>query len=365
MSEIVPGGATGDEGRDAAGQGTGGRVAVADDLANVPERFENPGLPPHRLRMADIDRKAARRAERTVAFLFFLSMVGSVLTIVAYFLFQLQEPSYQELQNSNLFLGVGLFLTIFCIGIGAVHWAKTLMSDHEVVEERHPIEASPETKAAAAEILREGAEDSGIRRRPLILGSLGGALALAPLPAVVLLKDLGPNPGRALHETLWAEGVRLMRDPQKTPLRPEDLELGAVAHVLPEQLAVDPSEARENGIEYLNEKAKAAVLVIRLQEDEVADEARAGSYGGLVAYSKICTHMGCGVGLYEQITQRLLCPCHQSTFDVLQNCKVVFGPADRPLPQLPIGVDAEGYLVATAGFAEPVGPSFWERGDTR
>jgi ubiquinol-cytochrome c reductase iron-sulfur subunit len=68
------------------------------------------------------------------------------------------------------------------------------------------------------------------------------------------------------------------------------------------------------------------------------------------------------VGLYEQQTHHLLCPCHQSTFDVLDNCKVIFGPAARPLPQLAIEADAEGYLVAKHDFVEPVGPSFWERG---
>jgi ubiquinol-cytochrome c reductase iron-sulfur subunit len=81
-----------------------------------------------------------------------------------------------------------------------------------------------------------------------------------------------------------------------------------------------------------------------------------------VAYSKICTHMGCPVALYEQQTHHLLCPCHQSTFDLTQACKVIFGPAKRPLPQLPITVDSEGYLVAKAPFGEAVGPSFWERG---
>lgn len=356
MSEIVAGGATQDEQRDAAGH------AVAAVGADAPARFENPGLPAHRPRTSDIDRAAARRAELTVAALFGLSMVGTVVSLVGYFLFKLDETSPSELRNSNLVIGLGLFATIFFIGIGAVHWAKTLMTDHEVIEERHSVASDTATRRAAAEILAEGAEDSAIRRRPVILASLGGALALAPLPAVVLLKDTGPNPGNALRETLWGPDVHLVTDPTKVRIRPTDLEIGAVAHVLPEQLGVDPLEAREEGIHYLEEKAKAAVLLIRLREDEIPEEARAGSYGGLVAYSKLCTHMGCSVALYEQVTQHLLCPCHQSTFDVRQNCKVIFGPAKRPLPQLPITVDADGYLMASDGFAEPVGPSFWERG---
>jgi ubiquinol-cytochrome c reductase iron-sulfur subunit len=83
---------------------------------------------------------------------------------------------------------------------------------------------------------------------------------------------------------------------------------------------------------------------------------------GILAYSKICTHVGCPISLWEQQTHHLLCPCHQSTFDLADNGKVIFGPAARALPQLPIAVDEEGYLIATSDFTEPVGPSFWERG---
>ena len=116
----------------------------------------------------------------------------------------------------------------------------------------------------------------------------------------------------------------------------------------------------------LEAKAKAAVLLMRLNPSEFKDDvlgrkARDWGFQGIVAYSKICTHVGCPVGLYEQQTHHLLCPCHQSTFDVTRDCEVIFGPAKRPLPQLKITVDDEGYLVAPQGFAEPVGPSYWER----
>jgi ubiquinol-cytochrome c reductase iron-sulfur subunit len=82
---------------------------------------------------------------------------------------------------------------------------------------------------------------------------------------------------------------------------------------------------------------------------------------GYVVYSKICTHAGCPVGLYQRETQQLLCPCHQSSFDVLHHAKPVFGPAAAPLPQLPIELGADGFLRATGDFSEPVGPSFWRR----
>ena len=85
------------------------------------------------------------------------------------------------------------------------------------------------------------------------------------------------------------------------------------------------------------------------------------SVDGILCYSKICTHVGCPISLYERTTGNVLCPCHQSTFDLADSARVTFGPAARPLPQLPLAVDSEGYLVAQSDFTEPVGPSFWER----
>jgi len=327
---------------------------VAQPRAASPERFENPGLPPHVDRMADTDVKAARRAERQVAFLFVLSILGTLLTLVGYFAVPLRDDtSASAVLLSNILLGTGLFLALFGIGTGAVHWAKTLMPDHEEIDERHQIEGSPQDQKEAVAILADGIGDSGIGRRPLIRNTLVGAIALAPLPALVLLKDTGPNPEGVLAETIWRAGDRLVTDPTGTPVLASDLEIGSVVHVQPEGI--------EESTHFLDEKAKAAVLLIRLEPEELSEESRPGSYAGIVAYSKICTHMGCPVALYEQTTNHLLCPCHQSTFDVTQDCKVIFGPASRALPQLPIDVDGEGYLMATAGFSEPIGPSYWER----
>jgi ubiquinol-cytochrome c reductase iron-sulfur subunit len=339
--------------------GPGTDVATQDGGHGLPARFENPGLPAHRHRLADVDARAAKRAERQVATLFGLSALGTIITIVAYFTIKLEGPLsfeqyFQRVQLSNLFLGLGLFLALFGIGAGAVHWAKTLMPDEERVEYRHPQRGTDQDRRDAVTILTEGSAESGIGRRPLIRNSLIGALALAPLPAVILLRDTGPMPGNALSTTFWEQGLRLVRDPEGGFLRPSDLTIGSVVHVMPEGI-----ERSEHPLE---EKAKAAVLLIRLEPGELSDPTREGGYEGIVAYSKICTHMGCPVALYEQQTHHLLCPCHQSTFDVTQDCKVIFGPAKRPLPQLPITVDAEGYLVSRDGFNEAVGPSFWERG---
>ena len=228
------------------------------------------------------------------------------------------------------------------------------MPDDEQVEQRHELRGSDEDRAAAVGILREGAAEAGLGRRPLIRNSLIGALALVPLPAVALLRDAGPMPGNNLSTSPWEKGLKLLTDPQNTPVKAADLEIGSVVHIVPEGLDSKP--------DYLEQKAKAAVLLMRLDPKDLDETSSAGAYEGIVAYSKICTHMGCPVALYEQQTHHLLCPCHQSTFDVTQNCKVIFGPAKRALPQLAITVDADGYLVAKDGFHEAVGPSFWERG---
>ncbi len=331
-------------------------VARPGDHAGVPDRFDNPGLPAHRHRLTDADPRAAKRAERQVSLLFAASAIGTVIFLVGYFAFPLEDSTFGELQKSTLVLGIGLGLALFGIGVGAVHWAKTLMPDTEMIDERHPQRGTDEDRQAAVDILALGAEESGVGRRALLRNSLLGAAALAPIPAVVLLRDLGPLPGAVLSETLWEDGVRLARDPGGVPIKLEEVTPGSVFHVIPENL----SESEHP----LEEKAKAAVLLIRLDPELVEDDPeRAGwDIDGVYAYSKICTHVGCPVALYEQQTHHLLCPCHQSTFDVTQHCKVIFGPAKRALPQLPIAVDDEGYLVATQDFTEPVGPSYWERG---
>jgi ubiquinol-cytochrome c reductase iron-sulfur subunit len=344
-----------------------GREVVPTDRGGaVPVRFENPGLVPHRHRMADVDPKAAKRAERQVATLFGISALGTLLALVAYFTIKFDTPmSFLEhlarTRLSTALIGIGLTLALFGIGAGAVHWAKTLMPDEERVEDRHLLRSSDEDRRDAVNILKEGSAESGLGRRPLIRNSLIGALALFPLPAIALLRDTGPMPGDALSTTMWKPGVKLLQDPQfvidpeRAGVRAADVRIGAVVHIVPEGL--DPNK---HG--YLEEKAKAAVLIMRLEPSELDPVSRAGAYEGIVAYSKICTHMGCPVALYEQQTHHLLCPCHQSTFDVTQNCKVIFGPAKRALPQLAITVDQDGYLVAKDGFREAVGPSFWERG---
>lgn len=343
-------------------QGTGG----------VPEQFANPGLPPHVLRNADRDEKAAKRAERQVALLFLVSILGTVLFLVAYFMVDTESTVYVpvtgEMSRSNLLLGLGLAFSLLGIGLGAVHWAKTLMPDAETVEMRHPMRSSDDDRQGFVTTMLEGGESSQITRRPLIKMTFGAAMGLFALPLLVQIGgSLGPLPRNDLAVTFWDESeneksnrLRLHRDPEDTPVRPGDVTIGSVFHIQPEGLLGLHDDK-------LSEMSKSSVLLMRLdpkdfQDTESGRKARDWGYQGIVAYSKVCTHVGCPVGLYEQTTHHLLCPCHQSTFDVTNDCEVIFGPAGRPLPQLKITVDDEGYLIADQPFKEPVGPSYWERG---
>jgi ubiquinol-cytochrome c reductase iron-sulfur subunit len=319
--------------------------------------FTNPGLPPERPRVTDLDPVKEKQAERRVYTLFSVSIVGSIFAVVAYVMFPITPGNTESVRLNTLFLGLGITLGMLGIGIGAIYWAKNLMSGHDLTESRHPTRGTESTRDRAVEIFKQANEESGFGRRTLIRNTLIGALVATPLPAVVLFRDLGPSadPVPLLEKTMWKTGTRLTQDPSGTPIKASEVTLGSVFHVIPEGL-----NDREDKLE---EKAKAAVLLMRLKPEDLHEmPSRKGwSYDGIVAYSKICTHVGCPVALYEQQTHHLLCPCHQSTFDVTNHCEVIFGPAKRPLPQLPIAVDSEGYLIAQSGFHEPVGPSFWER----
>ena len=328
-------------------------------MSNEIELIKDPGLPAHVHRRADTDPKAALRAERQVAILFALSALGTLILIYSYIFIKddvfIFIPIMGDTNLHQLGIGMGMAIALFCIGAGLIHWAKTLMPDEEVIAQRHEFKSEEEDRAEFVKTVKAGAADAGLGRRPLIKRTLGAALGLSALTPVMLLRDLGPLPGDDLKKTNWKKGTRLVTDPGDRPIRPEDLEVGAVAQTLPEFPA-----GKER---HLDDVAKDAVLLIRLRPEEFNLDAErlSWTHEGIIAFSKICSHMGCAVALYEQQTKHLLCPCHQSTFDVTRAAKVIFGPAARPLPQLNITVDEEGYLVAAAPFNEPVGPSFWER----
>lgn len=333
-------------------------VAQTNSEVNLPKTQ----LPLHVLRRADVDPIAAARAERQVSIMFLLSALFTVLAIVSFFAIPVDKfirvPGPGETQASNFALGITLGLAVFLIGAGAIHWARKLMPDDEVVQERHPYASSEQIRASVMDEIREGGVESGFTTRKIVRRSLLTALAVLPLPAVILALDFGPLPKNELRETLWTKGVRLVTDPTGRYLRPEDFSVGSLVSAHPENL-----EAWEKENHNFNARAKTSILVVRMTPEQLRTSQGDGwDYQGIVAFSKICTHVGCPIALYEHRTHHLLCPCHQSTFDLADSGNVVFGPAKRRLPQLPLGVDAEGYLIAVSDFQEPIGPSFWERG---
>jgi len=321
--------------------------------------LSDPGLPEHIHRKADVDVKAAKRAERQVGILFLFSVLGTLLFIYAYlgidedaFVF---VPVLGSTNAHQLFLGLGLAMALFFIGMAAVHWAKTLMPDHEVIDYRKEQRSKDEDRDDFVSTVKDRAGEAGLGRRPFIKRTMLLSLGLVGISPVLLLGDLGPLPGNDQKETNWKSGTRLVTDPGDRPIRPSDLEVGGVAQVQPELPA--------GKVRHLDDIAKDSVLLIRIRPEEFNLDAErlSWTYEGIIAFSKICSHMGCAVALYEQTTKHLLCPCHQSTFDVTRAAKVIFGPSARALPQLAVTVDSQGYLVAKQPFSEPVGPSFWGR----
>jgi ubiquinol-cytochrome c reductase iron-sulfur subunit len=349
------------------------------------EPIPDPGLEPHQWRPTDVDPRAERRAERQVAGLFGLAIVGAVLFVVSYIVFKVGDDpdTIDNLGASNVALGLCLALTLLAMGAGMIQWARKLMGDHEIVEMRHPAASSAEDRAEAVAILQTGLEESGLGRRPVIRNSLwaaGGVLGLLP---IVMLRDLGPLPGDKLDHTIWDLDTwtpemqawwqtqnrtlqRVVRDVVGSPIKVTELEIGDLVNAEPEVMfATDPETKQPlvEGTDLLVAKSKAAVILHRMLPSEIVSaQTRNWSVDGIVCYSKICTHVGCPISLNERTTHHLLCPCHQSTFDLADSGRVLFGPAARALPQLELTVDDEGYLAARGDFNEPVGPSFWERG---
>jgi ubiquinol-cytochrome c reductase iron-sulfur subunit len=297
------------------------------------------------------DLRHAKNAERVVAACFILATLAGIGFIAAYV--GLEVGSVDAVLRSNLALGLSMSVVFLALAAGAVIWVRHLMPDVELTEERHPMASAPEDRKAFAETFAEGTEASQFVKRPLLRRTLiAASLPLVAAP-VVLLRDMGPLPGTTLRHTVWRKGTRLLRYAANTPIRPGDFSSpGGLITVVPEGYQ-DNQDAL----------ASATAIIIKFQPGVLQSPTNMNwTVDNIVCYSKICTHVGCPAALYEQTTHHILCPCHQSTFDAPRGATVLFGPAPRPLPQLPITTDAQGYLVAQSDFHEPVGPSFWERG---
>ncbi|MDP9845256.1 ubiquinol-cytochrome c reductase iron-sulfur subunit [Streptosporangium lutulentum] len=306
------------------------------------------------------DEKTAKKGEKIAALLFVVAFLSALGFIVSYVVFQVGDV--EKTQVSNLALGGTLTLTLLAMASGIVVWVRMIMPKYSLVQERHPMVSGPEARQYVGETFLQGAEESGITKRPLLRRTLLMAAAPLGLVPLVVMRDLAPgaNYPSKLRHTVWGEKtkdgkpLKLLVEGTGAPIRAADFNSpGGILSVVPEGYEHD-----------LNALAKATLILIKFRPEEIKSGTNKNwTHDGIVAYSKICTHVGCPAALYEQTTHHILCPCHQSTFDAADGAKVIFGPAARPLPQLPIAVDDQGFLVATADFAVPVGPSFWERGD--
>ena len=329
----------------------------------------DPGHEEHLPRLTDVDEKAAQRATRQVATFFGLVPLLSIGFVVVYFAVPgswFFDFGPLRANARNLGLGLTFGLALLFIGMGAVQWARQLMADHEMVEHRHGATSKPEDVAWVVGEMDKVVDESRLTRRKVIGRSLLGALGAIFLPMLVGLADLGPWPTKrrraeTIETTIWEEGVRLVNDVTYEPIRPADIEIGQLVNGQPENLH------DLHGVEHQQAKAKASIIIVRMDPNtiKIPESRRDWHVNGILCYSKICTHVGCPISLWEQQTHHLLCPCHQSTFDLGDLGLVVFGPAARALPQLPITVDGEGYLVARRDFDVPVGPSYFERDSRR
>jgi ubiquinol-cytochrome c reductase iron-sulfur subunit len=325
-------------------------------VAGLPEVRE-PEIPADPQDMDD-----AKRAERIVAACFMLSMLAGFGFIAAYVIFGVHTVA--KTAHSNLALGLTMGLAFLFMGIGATIWVRRVMPHTERVELRHPMRSDPEVREAFADTFADGTAASQFVKRPILRRTLIAATVPVAVAPIVLLRDLGPLPRTSLDHTVWHDGMRLLTYGANTPITPADFSSpGGMITVVPDGFQDNYTAL-----------AKAAVIIIKFAPGEVVYTTASHPIDGftvqnwtvdnIVAYSKICTHVGCPAALYEHTTHHILCPCHQSTFDATRGAKVIFGPATRPLPQLPMKVDADGFLVAKSDFTEPVGPSFWERGNS-
>lgn len=283
-----------------------------------------------------IGAKHPRRAEMVVA----VSFLAGILAFAGF------GAAYVVNARSEI-LGATLGAGFCALGVAFVAWGKYLMPRGPFVEPRHRLVPTPQERARMIGDFSSRGKIA-VERRSFLVKLMGAALGIFSVVLLFpLLRSLGPLPGNQLYTTKWRKGIRLV-DVDGNPVRVDELDVGSVLTVFP---ADDVGGAVSQTILV---RPSLTPIVTRPGRETWSPD-------GYLAYSKVCTHAGCPVALYQEETQQLLCPCHQSLFDILEGAEPVFGPAPRPLPQLPLAVDGQGYLVAQDGFDQPVGPGFWER----
>ncbi|SHN42274.1 ubiquinol-cytochrome c reductase iron-sulfur subunit [Cryptosporangium aurantiacum] len=328
------------------------------DLVREGARRDGVEIVHYQPRFAVAGTKREKRIERTIAFLLILTGLAALAFIVVYVAWPYEyEQGRGPDKLYTPLLGFTMGTALFALGAAIIVWVKKLMPEEVAVQDRHDNNPNLDERALTAATIMNMVDETGIKRRPLLKGALAVGAAPLGLMAIVPLGALIKDPhgdDQPLWTTGFKEGVRLVRD-DGTPIRPGEVSAGGLETVF-------PGIPHGTGLKY----ADSPTLLIHLREEDAREfKPRKGfenaHYGNYFAYSKICTHAGCPASLFEQQTNRLLCPCHQSQFDVKDSCRPIFGPATRRLPQLPITVDEEGYFVAQSDFKEAVGPAFWER----
>lgn len=281
-----------------------------------------------------------RLVERVIALTF---VVGTLLMLAFGWAYWINALPWK--------LGATMGGGLFFYGIGLIAWAKYLMPKGPFVEQRHSLANTSEDRDAfAAAIVERGG--GVVKRRKLLGGLLGGGLGVFGVVAMFpLVRSLGPLPKSTLFHTDWRTGSFAV-DQSGRRIQVGDLAIGSIVTVFPEG-----TENSDRG------QAVDQTVLIRISNQDFTTQKGRETWGpmGYIAYSKLCTHLGCPVGLYEQQLQLLVCPCHQSMFNVTNGAIPNFGPAPRPLPQLPLYIDAQGYIRAQRDYGQPVGPGFWER----
>jgi ubiquinol-cytochrome c reductase iron-sulfur subunit len=279
-------------------------------------------------------------AELVVAALLVATAAAAALAVVAY-----------GVGWSTQAFGGALAGAIALLAVALVVAAKTFIPTEELDEEYPPFGQEEESRAVA-QIVRESGD--GITRKRLLGGAAGLAGTAVGAALIAPAVSLGPvfDTSR-LNESPWRRG-RLLVDEQARPISADDIDSGTFYTAFP--AGADPKEIG------------SPIILVRLDPREL--KLPAGREGwapeGIVAYSKICTHAGCAIALYRnplftptEPQRALVCPCHYSTFDPAAGAKVLFGPAGRPLPQLPLAIRQDRRLVAAGGYSGPPGPSWW------
>jgi ubiquinol-cytochrome c reductase iron-sulfur subunit len=328
--------------------------------------------------------RAEKRAERAVAFWFAVAGLASLAFVAAFIWWPAayvppEDDGYLMYSLYTPVLGVTLGVAILAIGIGVLMYTRKFIPHEIAVQERHDGGSKELDKKTILAQFAHAGNTSTIARRSAIKrsllfggGALGLALTVAPLGAFVRNPHAQSSNEDGLIHTGWQqhgdEKIFLRRDTgdaeEVVLVRPEDMDAGSMETVFPYR---ESEKGDHEALVHALKRSDNPVMLIRLRPEDAAKVVQhAGqeefNYGDFYAYTKICSHLGCPTSLYEQRTNRILCPCHQSQFDALQYAKPIFGPATRKLAQLPITVDEEtGYFIATGDFNEPVGPAYWER----